>query len=358
MKKTVCLNMIVKDESKVIKRCLASVRPVIDTWVIIDTGSTDGTQEIIREFLQDIPGELHERPWVDFAHNRNEALGLAKEKADYLLIIDADQVLVFDEDGSIPPLEKDLYFICVQTENRMHYQREFLINNRLNWKWEGVLHEGLSNPGGKIQIETINDVKIIATPEGCRARDPERFHKDAAILEKALAKEPDNTRTVFYLAISYGNAEEYALALKYHQKRVEMGGDEREEIFYSLLSIGELQEQLNMDPEVFITSYSAAYQYRPMRIEPLYAMAVYFLKIKSYWLGYMISKFALTIRAPADRLFVRYPIYDYRMLFLFANSAGPIGKIDEALDALHELQSRDLPPDFREIVERTIQLNS
>ena len=79
--KTICLNMIVKNESKAIRKLLESVKNIIDYWVIFDTGSTDGTQDIIREFLQDIPGELHERPWVDFAHNRNEALVVAQEKA-------------------------------------------------------------------------------------------------------------------------------------------------------------------------------------------------------------------------------------------------------------------------------------
>ena len=64
--KTLCLNMIVKNESHVIKRCLDSVKPIIDYWVIFDTGSTDGTQRIIQEVLKDIPGQLHERPWVNF----------------------------------------------------------------------------------------------------------------------------------------------------------------------------------------------------------------------------------------------------------------------------------------------------
>lgn len=76
--------MIVKDEKNVIKRCLASVRDLIDYWVIVDTGSMDGTQEIIRDFLREIPGELHERPWVNFEHNRNGALELARHRADYL----------------------------------------------------------------------------------------------------------------------------------------------------------------------------------------------------------------------------------------------------------------------------------
>jgi glycosyltransferase involved in cell wall biosynthesis len=81
-KATICLNMIVKDEAPVIRRCLATVRPFIDFWVIVDTGSRDGTQAIISEFLQDLPGELIERPWVDFAHNRSEALAAARDKAD------------------------------------------------------------------------------------------------------------------------------------------------------------------------------------------------------------------------------------------------------------------------------------
>src|SRR5476651_1672927 len=82
-KKTICLNMIVKNESQVIEKCLASVKPLIDYWVIVDTGSDDDTKEKIKAFMQGIPGELHEKPWVNFAHNRNEALTLVKNKGDY-----------------------------------------------------------------------------------------------------------------------------------------------------------------------------------------------------------------------------------------------------------------------------------
>src|SRR5258708_9713159 len=91
--RTICLNMIVKNEAPVIRRCLDSVRPLIDHWVIVDTGSTDGTRDIIRDCLRDVPGELHERPWKNFAHNRNEALALARGHGDYVFLIDADEVL-------------------------------------------------------------------------------------------------------------------------------------------------------------------------------------------------------------------------------------------------------------------------
>ena len=104
---TICLNMIVKNEAHVIERCLASVRPWIDSWVIVDTGSTDGTQELIRKTLDDIPGEVVERLWVNFSVNRTEALHLAGTRADYVLIIDADEVLEANEGFSMPALTDD-----------------------------------------------------------------------------------------------------------------------------------------------------------------------------------------------------------------------------------------------------------
>ena len=76
--KRLTLCMIVKNEAHVIERCLASVLPVIDYWVIVDTGSTDGTQQKIQDFFDrnGIDGEMHNRPWIDFGHNRSEALEL------------------------------------------------------------------------------------------------------------------------------------------------------------------------------------------------------------------------------------------------------------------------------------------
>ena len=85
----------------VIRRCLASVRPWIDAWAIVDTGSTDGTQDLVREALAGIPGELFERPWVDFGHNRSEAIALAERRSDYLLFLDADEELVVLHRGAL-----------------------------------------------------------------------------------------------------------------------------------------------------------------------------------------------------------------------------------------------------------------
>lgn len=188
---TICLNMIVKDEEKVIQRCLESVKPLINYWVIVDIGSSDRTREIICETLKDIPGQLHERAWHNFAVNRNEALDLAKGKGDFLLFIDADEVFVYGEKFQFPKLDKDAYFFRVKNMENEHilseYLRLLLINNRLNWNWKGVLHEDLycteAKTGGLME-EIINHSR---TKEGARGQDPQKYLKDAQ--EQTTARE-------------------------------------------------------------------------------------------------------------------------------------------------------------------------
>ena len=104
---TLCLAMIVRNEAAVIRRCLNSVRPLIDHWIVVDTGSTDGTQDLVRAALAGLPGQLVERPWVDFAHNRSEALALARPHGTYTLIIDADDELLLPPDYVLPDLAAD-----------------------------------------------------------------------------------------------------------------------------------------------------------------------------------------------------------------------------------------------------------
>lgn len=134
--------MIVKDENPIIRRCLSSVKSLVDRWVIVDTGSTDGTREAIAECLDGIPGELHRRTWINFEHNRTEALRLAKSKGDYLLLIDADERL----EGSLSPaFDCDAYSISVHLPDGSACQRPFLINNHLDWTYKGVLYEHLES---------------------------------------------------------------------------------------------------------------------------------------------------------------------------------------------------------------------
>ena len=101
-KPTICLNMIVKNESNIITRLLESVLPIIDCYCICDTGSTDDTENIITQFFQKhcIPGKIVKEPFKNFEHNRNFALKSCLGMSDFVLLLDADmifQVKKFDK---------------------------------------------------------------------------------------------------------------------------------------------------------------------------------------------------------------------------------------------------------------------
>ena len=169
-KETLCLNMIVKNESEVITRCLDSVKSIIDYWVIVDTGSTDGTQEIIKEHFKEIPGELYERPWRNFGDNRSEALELAKGKGDYLLFMDADDVLEFEPDFHLPELTQELYYMSRGTEGFVYLSPQ-LVKGCLPWKWIGVMHEYIEC-GYPFTSQAIENMRYVSHFGGASSHDP------------------------------------------------------------------------------------------------------------------------------------------------------------------------------------------
>ena len=185
--------MIVKNEAPVIARCLASVKPWVDHWVIVDTGSSDGTQDLVRQCMEGVPGSLHERPWVDFAHNRNEALELARPHGDYLLFIDADEQLRVPEGFAWPALEADGCMLSCHMAGT-EYQRNALIATRVDWRWEGVLHEYLTAPAHQAW-QMLAGPYIDVSHDGARARDPQTYLRDIAVLERPCASSPATRAT-------------------------------------------------------------------------------------------------------------------------------------------------------------------
>ncbi len=349
----VCLNMIVKDESKVITRCLASVLNLIDYWIIVDTGSTDGTQQIIKDYMaeKNIPGELYERPWKNFGHNRNEALILAKNKADYIFFIDADNFYEYDSNFKLPTLDKDFYYTNL-LDAGTKYPRISLIKNDLNWEWKGVLHEAVCCDVAR-NYATLENVNQIVRTDGARSKDAQKYEKDAAVFEEALKDEPNNSRYVFYLAQSYRDAGNNQKALENYEKRAKMG-DWEEEVFYSLLRIGNLQEALKMPFDTVMASYKKAFQFRKTRMEPLYHMIQLFEQQGNYNAGYLVGKIAQTLPPTTDLLFVQQWIYEYGMLLELSVCAYWIGKYEECQQISVELLKKELPADIKTITENNL----
>lgn len=350
----ICLNMIVKDEAPVIKRCLDSIKHLIDYYVIVDTGSRDGTQDIIRECLQGLTGELHEKPWVDFAYNRNEAMQLARGKADYLLFIDADETISYGTQFTLPELTLDCYLINVEQAGAK-FQRAFLINNRANWQWVGVLHEEIVCDR-QTTWEALADCYINARNlDGNRSKDPEKFLKDAAVLEKELEKQPHNARYLFYLGQIYLNSNQLDLALKTYEKRASLEGWEQEK-YWALYAMGVLQEQLEYPEELYLQSYQTAFTFRKTRAEPLFCLIQYYFKKKNFIAAYALAKLAIAIPLPNDIVYVQHWVYEYGIRARLADSALALGLAEEAYKNYEILlQIPHIPPEMRAATTKILQ---
>ena len=221
--KTVCAALIVKNESKVIERCLNSIKDFIDYWVICDTGSTDDTKSIINSELSGISGELHEVEWVSFGHNRTELLKLCKGKADYLLLIDADEILLVHDKHFKNQLVLDSYLI--RFEGDLEWRQKKLISNSIDWRYVGVTHEYITSD----QDNAHDAVDFITLNHFCDgSRRPDKFKDDIRLLESALQEDPENERYWFYLAQSYFDLGEIDKALNAYQKRIDLGGWDQE----------------------------------------------------------------------------------------------------------------------------------
>ncbi len=351
-KQTICLNMIVKNESDVIERCLNSVKPVIDYWVIVDTGSTDATKEIIQRCLEGIPGKLWERPWKNFGDNRSEAFELAKSKADYILFIDADDVLEFEGQPGFGGLTEDQYIMWSGTKD-FTYLKPQLVKADLAWKWIGVTHEYLTCDRS-YSSSILENVKYVTLSDGANSKNGrDKFLKNVQLLEEGLQKEPNNRRYVFYLAESYRDAGDKEKALMYYQKRIQMGGW-AEEVFWSLLQSAHMMREIGFSSPLVIEGYQKAHLFRPFRVEPIYYIAEMYNQEGNYLAAYEYLKRESLIPKPPqkDSLFNMEWIRRYGLLFQLSICSYFVGEYEESLNTCDQLlQIADLPESWREQIE-------
>jgi len=219
MKSTICLNMIVKDESHVIEKTLNNLCSHINFsyYVICDTGSKDNTIDIIKEFFKrkNIDGEILEHQWKNFEYNRNLALNFSKEKADYSFIFDADDYIHGEVGSLILPniLNADGYTFTFKGGGTT-YNRNLLVNNKKLWRWIGVVHEVITCKDNPHIIEQIyGNYYIESGRTGARNKDPLKYQKDGLLLEEAIA-DPNTDpsligRYAFYCGQSWKDFNDY-----------------------------------------------------------------------------------------------------------------------------------------------------
>ena len=320
-----CLNMIVKNESRIILRLLNSVVDVIDSYCICDTGSTDNTVEIIESFFQakNIPGKIVQEPFVDFAHNRSFALKACEsvENADYILLLDADMIFWKRPDLTAQEFKRGLvenaYYIF-QGSDHFYYKNTRIVKNRQGIHYWGVTHEFVKTPEGTV-YGTLDKPNVFINDIGDGGSKSDKFERDIRLLKKGLEDHPNNDRYTFYLANSYRDHGDHREAIETYKKRIAIGGWV-EEVWYSYYSIGKCYKQLG-DIANAIYYWMEGYQVFPKRIENLYEIITHYRQTSKNELAYLFYVIALKqimLNPRPDYLFLQKDVYDYKLDYEFS----------------------------------------
>ncbi len=329
----ICLCMIVKNETAVLPRLFRSLKDYVDYYVIVDTGSTDDTIAVIRREMSayGIDGEVHERAWVNFGVNRQQALELAVAagKADWLLFIDADEELGVSDPKFYEKLEPGVSYDIEKHQGGTRYAVPHLVNIRSGrFKWEGPVHNYLVTLAGPKQRVLRKDVWIVYHPgEGAKSHgltQEEKYLRDAKLLEDDLAKNPGNARSQFYLAQSYRDAGQYEKAYDAYKRRAGMDGWV-EETFMAQLEAARMALRVGKPEDVVVREYLEAFNRRPTRVEPLHDLARYYRGKKEYGKAYVFARTGVELERPDDSLYVMQPVYDWRILDELAVAAYWVG---------------------------------
>ena len=314
------LCMIVRDEAAILARCLESALPLVDGYVVCDTGSRDETVAVLERSAARFgtPGLLLHHPWRDFGHNRTRAAHEARRWAlsqgwsparTYLLFLDADMVLRADPGFDRGALAASSYSV-LQDDGEMRYANIRLACLAHHWEAVGPTHEYWRPVGGGPDPEPLDSLYIHDLGDG--GSKAGKYARDIQLLRRGVLVDPGNPRYTYYLAQSYFDIGRWGEAARWYARRCKLGGwdQERWHARYrhgvSVLKLGDTERAAGI--------LLRAFDERPTRAEPLYALARHYREEERYHAALALARRGLEIPYPdADTLFVEKQVYEWRL---------------------------------------------
>jgi len=320
---TLCLNMIVKNESRIITRLLSSVSHIIDSYCICDTGSTDNTIELIENFFKErnIPGKIVNEPFKNFAHNRNYALKSCIGMSDFVLLLDADMILDVRDFKKEKLSNYDSFYI-LQGNEHFYYQNVRIVRNNGLYSYAGVTHEYINTPpNNRHHLFEKNELFIVDIGDGGAKSD--KFERDIRLLTQGLIDEPNNERYYFYLANSYHDNGQFEKAIDIYQKRIECKGW-NQEVWYSYYKMGHCYKEMNKINDA-ICCWLSSIDCIPERLETIYEIMHHYRNTSKNKLVGQFYKMAKEILDKKifrdDYLFLHNDIYTYKIYYEYTIAA-------------------------------------
>ena len=359
------LNFICKDEAHIIEKMLNSNKSIVDLIVCNDTGSTDGTQEMIKKFGEEnnIPTYVFERPFDDFEKSRNFGMEKAREVVKELgwnpddcwtWWCDAYETIVVDPKFDKRQFNRDLFMINTYI-GQMKYTRNTFARTSKPFKFYGPIHEFIICDDKNITsglAENIHvDVKMIGA--SWQGDIPTKYKNHAFVLEKYIDANRQDPRWIFYTAQSYHdsaslpdnkeeNEERMRRSMKYYRERISRTDGYAEEVFYSQYRVGTIMRILEEPWNLTHQELLKAYAMDPLRGEPIKTIIDYYLQVNEWNMAYLYTKFAKVNfhgknPYPTRLLFVDEALYVWKFAEAHAAACFYTGRMDEAKATYQEI---------------------
>ncbi len=338
---TICLNMIVKNESNIINRLFDSVIKWIDCYCICDTGSTDNTVSKITDYFKskNIPGKIVVEAFKDFSHNRNFSLQACHGMSDYVLLLDADMVFHPNENVfSKKMLTHDVYYI-LQGSNDFYYKNIRIVKNNGSYSYTGLTHEYMNLPQNTV-ANTLEKNVVFIHDVGDGGSKGNKFARDVELLTRGITENPKNDRSHFYLANTLKDMGKNDEAIEMYKRRIALGGW-NQEIWQSYYKIGMCYKNIGKMPEA-LDAWLMAYNILPNRVENLYEIMKYYRETSKHNLSYLFYIIAKNIIDSCsvikdDYLFLENDVYTYKcdyeytIIAYYTEDKNNIKKLSESI---------------------------
>lgn len=379
------LTQIMKNEAHVITRMLDSIKTIVDIVCLVDTGSTDNTIEVVKNWgiQNNIETHVFERVFDNFENSRNYSIQVAREVTkdrgnDYWgFWLDADETIEILPTFNKAGINKDLYMFNTYI-NVMKYTRNECYKLDKPFRFYGPVHEFIVCDDKNITSGLMEGLNVRVQMDGgsWKGNIPEKYKSHAFVLEKYIDQNRQDPRWIFYTAQSYHdsacipdnreeNEERLRRSMKYYKERISRNDGYPEEIFYSQYRVGTIMRALEEPWTLTMNEFLKAYSMDPLRGEPIKAIVDYYLAVGEWNNAYLFSKFAkMNFHQknpyPTRLLFVDESLYIWKLLEVHAAASFYTGRKDEARQSYQEMVkiSREQPQYFTQEDLQKIMMNA
>jgi glycosyltransferase involved in cell wall biosynthesis len=357
MSNTFCLGaaLMIKNESKRICVSLESIKEHVDCIVILDTGSTDDTIQIVKDWCNKnkLLLYLYECAFVDFSTTRNVLLKHSTNHCDWALLLDSNDELRTPNNkplrSFIDPAQPG-YFLQQMWDN--HGRIDTYFNIRLikisggtTWEYKTPIHEYIVCTSNENAIIKLDDIIIFQDRKFDEEKSRSRYTRDREIFEKEYKSNNRTGRTLYYYAQTEACLQNKQNAYMLYMERTKYFPDDfKEEIFWGYVRAGDVSKELEHTFEHTCSLYLSAFVYSSKifdhpRVEPLVELGQMYINQKNWKKAYDFLHKACELPYPNEKvvLFVNKIYYDYTRYHLMGIVAYYVNKLDEGKNVLDKI---------------------